>query len=929
MHVFKPLQLSLQTKPMQWNKKNHLVVTVLLGFPFDSNADVLLEQDLWTFLSTELGKDGVLDTNMPKPQGETVVFGNYYAPEGKPVTSDRVKLKMGTIDKELLVIGHRYWGGLAGPSSPEPFKKLSLSYEHAFGGKDYPKNPIGKGLDEVDVLGEMRLPMPNIEDPKQLLTGKGQRPNPAGFRPLDMMWQQRAIKAGTYDKKWLEEYFPGLAPDINWNYFNTAAEDQWIDNYWKGDESFQLLNMHPDKTQVSGKLPGFRTRCFIEKKMDQGTLFTEVEMKAETTFLFPHVETGVILFRGTIEVNQDDASDVEQLLVAYEDLLQTPRTKKYYAEALRNRLDDRKTFKYMMFTKDIIPDSERCGFARMFDKTGSDGDSELSKNLAARAEAEKEKALASIEEQKQKLAEQLKASGIDPAPLLAQFDVKDAQASDDPYMKKIMQTMDKLLPGFTKGNSADIKIEDADFSQFDVLSKQMDEMAMAKKEEAKIQIKEMIKQVEGTAAEAQVRQQVQDVLANMETKPAFPRPPKNEMLDSLREQLNNIEKIRQDMRAKGVAEEQLPSVDLDIAEMTAKLEEASAKVKALYRTGAHHVEGKPPHEEPIDIVQHRFNKKREKGESLAGEDFSGLDLSGLDLSGQDLSECYLECVNFSNANLANANLARAIITHADLSNADLSQANLQEANLGASILKEARLHNVNLRDGVLSKADLTNAQLINCDLEEVDFLEAKMIGVDMSGSTTTAANFLEMDLSNAKFIGSIMKECNFLQSQLIGVNFSEADISNSNFVECKLDNSKFIKANMTNVRFPKDCSLRNCNFNYSLLNKSNFREVDAKNSSFEEATFHQADFSGANLQNSKFYGAQGKRALFMKTDLGRADFSSVNFMEGSLMNARLTSANMSNSNFYGVEFMNATVGETDFTGANLDLSKLQDWRPSK
>jgi uncharacterized protein YjbI with pentapeptide repeats len=48
-----------------------------------------------------------------------------------------------------------------------------------------------------------------------------------------------------------------------------------------------------------------------------------------------------------------------------------------------------------------------------------------------------------------------------------------------------------------------------------------------------------------------------------------------------------------------------------------------------------------------------------------------------------------------------------------------------------------------------------------------------------------------------------------------------------------------------------------------------------------------------------------------------------------LMDARLTSADLSYSNLYSVDFMNATVGGTDFTGANLDMTRLEDWRPSR
>ena len=928
MRVFKPLQLSLQHKTYSWQNKNHLAVTLLLGFPFDSGQEVLLEQDLWQFLPDQLGKDAMLDMCMPKPQGEVLVYGNYYAPGGNPVTADEVQLKIGSVEKELAVIGNRYWRTLLAPTDPEPFNEMPISYERAFGGKDYKMNPTGKGLDEVDLFGEMQLPMPNIEAPDNLVTSTGHRPEPAGLGPLDMMWQQRAAKTGTYDEVWQRDYFPGYPPDLDWTHFNAAPNDQWIDEFWRGDESFQLLNMHPSKIQLGGKLPAFRPRCFIEKQLEEGTLFTEVEMRTETVCLFPSIETGVLIFRGVIEVKEEDASDVEHLLVAYEDLGQAPRSKEYYDQALRNRLDEKKVFKYMMSTKDIIPDSERCGFARMLDGVDMDGESELGKNMKAKAEAEKQKALDMLEQQKQQLKEKLEAAKIDPTPYLAKLDIKDGPP-DDPHVKGIMETMEKILPGSTQGDAKKIKPEEVDFGKFDELTEKMDAMAAAKKEEAKQQLKDVIKKVEGTEAEQQVREKVEVALKQMDELPDLPRPAGDEALESLREQLQKMDEAKEQMRAQGIAEDQLPKVDISLEEVEQKLREGFQEMKDMYRSGAHYIEGKPPHKEPMDIIQYRFKKLMDKGETLAGRDLSGVDLSGLDLSGKDLSECYLEYANLSRCNLQGANLQRAVITHANLHSANLTDADLSDSNLGDSNLDGADFTRAKLTNSEFSKADLKGARIIDCDLGDMNFFETKMAGVDLSGTRLKGANFLELDFTGGKFVGSQMQECNFLKSTLENTDFSEADLSSSIFVECNLDNSRFTKANMNNARFPMGCSLKNCNFDKAKLDKVNMRDAEVEGSCFEYATFHQADFSGANMQNTKFYGAEGKRAMLMKTDLGGADFSSVNLMEGSLMKARLTNADLSYSNFYGVEFMNATVGGTDFTGANLDLSKLEDWRPEK
>jgi len=928
MRVFKPLQLSLQYKTFGWENREQLAVAVLIGFPFDDGQEVLLEQDLLQLIADRLGQESILDICMPKPRGEVLVYGNYFSPGASPVTADRVRLSIGSVNKELLVIGDRYWRTLLAPTQPEPFSEMPIDYRHAFGGKDYKKNPLGKGLDEVEVSGEMRLPMPNIEHEDHLLTSTNQRPDPAGLGPVDLMWEQRASKLGTYDKTWQREYFPGYAPDLDWAHFNAAPPDQWIDEFWNGNENFQIVNMHRSKTQVSGKLPAFRTRCFIEKTLAEGTEFTEVEMRPETIFLFPNAETGVLLYRGVIDVAEDDAADVEDLLVAYEDFDQQPRSKDYYHEALLNRLDESKTFKYMMSTKDIIPDSERCGFARMLDDVDMDGESAFAQNMDVKIEAEKQKALEMLEQQKIQLQEKLEAAGIDPAPYLERFEV-NSEPPDDPHVRRIIEAMETILPGSTQGDADKIKVEEVDFSKFDEVTASMDAMAVAKKDEAKQQLRDTIKKVEGTPDEQQVREQIEAALIKIDEPVDLPRPVVDEALKNLKQQLEKVEQSKAQMRAQGVPEDQLPAVDISLEDIEQKMRQAFDEMKDMYRTGAHYVDGKPPHSEPMDIIQYRFNKLLENNESLSGRDLSGLDLSGLDLSGMDLSECYLEYARLVNTNLKDANLRRAIITHADLSNANFSHADMREANLGDSRMNGADFTGARLENAELSKADMGGARFVGCMFEDVNFLESKMAGVDLSGSTMTAANFLEIDFKSGRFIGSKMIECNFLQCSFENADFSGADLSASNFVESRLDHSRFVEANMNNVRFLAGCSLNYCNFDKAKLDRACLRDAEARHARFEGASFNQADFSGANLQNSKFYGAEGKGAMFVKSDLGGADFSSVNLMEGLLMKARLTNADLSHSNFYGVEFQGATIGDTDFTGANLDLTKLEDWGPGQ
>lgn len=902
-------------------------VTFLLGFPFDPSREVMMEQDLWQMIPKQLD-DEMLDIGMPKPQGEVLVYGNYYAPGEKPVTADTVRLTVGTIDKKISVIGNRYWRTLLTPTAPEPFKYLPLRYNYAFGGSKYARNPLGKGLDEVDVLGEMRLPMPNIEDPDRLITSTDDRPLPAGFSSYNPSWEQRVKMMGTYDENWKNNHFPDYAPDLDWRHFNAAPADQWISDFWHGNESFSLENMHQTQTLQTGKLPGFRARCFVERQSTDAALISEVKMQAETVCFFPDVETGVMIFRGTIDIEQDDGSDIEHLLAAFETLDEPAKDRDYYEHQLRDRQDEKNTFKYMMTTRDLIPSSVRCGFSQLLDGVSQSGENELIKNVETRAENEKNNALVLRDEKILQLKQKLLDAGIDPAPYIEKLKNDGAAEINDPQMKMLIDTMEKVLPGCTKGDGKNIDIEAFDFSALADLSKQTDVIAATKKQQAVDQLRKIADAADDNEAGQKVKDKINAAIQQMDEPNPLPRPQFEEFVTSIRHQLEQADQARQLLIQQGFDETSIPKPDFDINQIEEQVKKSAEGMRQAYRIGAHYIEGKPPHTVPLDIVKHRFSNAIERRQSLVGGDYSGVDFSGMDLSGIDFSDCYLEYANFTDACLRGANLKRAILTHSNLTNADFSNTDLHEANLGGSHLSGAIFEQSNLKDAVLSKAECSGAIFIDCDMNNVNFLEAGMTGVKFHKCRTKSANFIEIDFTGADFIECEFLECNFVKCTLKDGDFSNANLSNSNFVECILDGSKFISAQLTNIRLPGGTTARYCNFDKSVLDKSNFRDVDAEGSSFEEATFHMADFSSANLQKSRFYAASGKRALMVKADLFEADLMSMNLMEGSLMKARLTNANLSYANLYSVEFMGAIVGGTDFLNANLDMTIMEDWRPS-
>jgi hypothetical protein len=158
-----------------------------------------------------------------KPAADVVVVGNAYAPGGLPVTRMIASVIVADREKSILIFGDRecrYREDMPPVfSSPQPFTKMEIRYERAYGGRDttsdpnipffYPRNYMGTGIalrnckETVD-----GLPLPNIEDPDDLLTPERivlekperwpEQPLPQGFGWFQRTWYPRSASVGSY-----------------------------------------------------------------------------------------------------------------------------------------------------------------------------------------------------------------------------------------------------------------------------------------------------------------------------------------------------------------------------------------------------------------------------------------------------------------------------------------------------------------------------------------------------------------------------------------------------------------------------------------------------------------------------------------------------------------------------------------------------------
>jgi hypothetical protein len=187
-----------------------------------------------------------------KPTTDVLLLASAYAPKGKPTHEMKVALRVGSIDKSLIVYGPRFYQRRLldiGLTDADKFVKQPIRYEWAYGGADLAadapsgqrickSNPVGKGVAVqlsrlVDREGH-RIEYPHT-DPAEV--------GPAGFGPIASYWSPRLELAGTYDACWERTRRPLLPVDYDERHVLCAPVDQQTKAPLCGGETIELIGM--------------------------------------------------------------------------------------------------------------------------------------------------------------------------------------------------------------------------------------------------------------------------------------------------------------------------------------------------------------------------------------------------------------------------------------------------------------------------------------------------------------------------------------------------------------------------------------------------------------------------------------------------------------------------------------------------------------
>ncbi len=852
MRIFKSLKQGLLYRTYPFADRYYLSVSLLSFFDFSDNiSKIIPESEGWKYLDTVLSDNQIFDLGMPKQHGELLVAGSFFCRNGTPARVGRIKIQIGSIDKELAIFGNRRWKrpGSAHWSieDPELMTSLPLTYQNSFGGEGYAANPTGKGFiakDSADRTDHFFLP--NIEYPGYLVSSPADRPPPAGVGPLDQTWEQRAARAGTYDDNWLKNDFPGPAADLDWKFYNAAPSDQWLDGFFQGDETFLLENMHAEKPLLQGRLPAIRARSFINRLIDDKPVFQEVPTNLDTVWLFPAEERGALIYRGVIEVADPDAEDVLLQLIAYEALKDPVRPVEHYKTVMDKRQDEKRGQYHLLDETPLLPAGEKSALVELMTKSDAgtpEDEGFLAKNLKKRAERAREEA-----------EEKMISLGIEPDDTLLQ------EPADVP----------------------EITIENID--DFIENIENLEQRTEQEKREGEKLAREKL---------ASLGLDFEQIQAQTDGKGGRP-------------DLGVSEKIAL-LEEFALAE---PDVVKRLYESQEKSDQAYRQF-GHYFPAAAKTEEKERRQKRELVIDGLANGASFCGVDLTGADLSRLDLRGCDFSnafleGVDLSDSDLSQANLAGCALMRSTLHRTVFASADMLEANLGQVECREARFADAqmrgcIFYQARLEDTILENCTVEDADFSEASLVGCDItgsvfdrgrfiesrferlaahnascKEALFLKGKWLDIDFSGARLQAAAMVDVVVEKAVFHRADLTSLRTASAtSFIGCDFREAVLIEATLRDIDCSQANFSNSDLTDADFGK-CRLQ----------QADLRGAIARNTQFVKADLTAASMAGINLCEGSL-----QQACLHETDLHGANLYAVDFIQAKFRNTNISGAN--------------------------------------
>ena len=824
------------------------------------------------------------------------------------------------------------------------------------------KNPDGIGFN--DGL------LPCIEDPNRLVASKKDKPEPAGFSPLYPMLPQRMKYQGTYDGDYKNKYFPGYPEDHDWKYFLCAPSDQWIKNYYQGNESFALYNMHPEIPLIEGSLPGLYARCFINHEKGGKETFDELSLNLDTIWFFPDKLLGLLIFRGVREVEDDEAESITHVVCACEDSACKPRSLEYYRKAFETRRNSDDALLTNFNTYDLIPDGHRCAMEILMDTALSDyNKSAFSDNMDAKAKAMQQMVDEKTEEAICQVEENIKNVDIPDGVFehipdgtgkylhgkegssreggllnIRELISRASDAPGDSDVEKFNLRLETIMPGLTSGDPKKLDMKDFSFDKIDEIMDAVKDFTGKKEIDARNIADNELKNIKEKLKEdlAVIDRQMDEAgktsgsgrtylskAGQSDSGQIDVLDPLEDARQKIQESLKNLDEIDLDGKKKSP----IPRVDAqaiidEINQMEplidSQIMEAMQHVQSMKDMG---IEDERTHGLEKDIQRVLEDNKKNIEEKLReaqdsfkesyimAAHFMDEGISPHKKSLEDVRSRFLEAVS-NNENLSGGDFACIDLAGMNLDGINLSGAFLEQVNFKGASLKGA-----NFAKAILARATFEDADLSGANFEGANVGAVNAHGANFSDSNFKSAKLSKGDFSGADFSKAILEDIESLQIIINGADFTRAFMPKVIFLETDISDAKFIKTDMNTTVFIK-CSIAKTDFSQALMGRCAFVDMNLNSVCFDGADLSNACFASVDpekstMENLTFKGASLKQVNFQNLNLQRADFTDANLENAFLGGADLSHADLSRALAKNAQFRKAKLSHAVLDDINL------------
>lgn len=710
-----------------------------------------------------------------KPRAEVLVKGTCHPPKSG-ARECAVMVKVGAWSKSLRVTGRAIWG-----AQPNELKTMPLDWEHAYGGFNYPRNPVGRGFETDE--------MPAVSHARDVLR-RGDPLTPASFLPVNPRWPDRAAKRGTeYGPSYVATRAPFYPADFDWTYFLEALPDQWIEGYLEGDDEVVFHNLHPRTAILATKLPAVRVRAFAR---DNTGKLREAPMFLDTLFADLDNARVELTWRGLLEVREDDLDDVCTLLVASEPLAgDGANLPLSHYEAIATAFEDDPTGLKALMPPDLgapanPPDGELPQIGPLIERHLGKLQPEALKDAmpfvdAAIAQANEK--IARAKEEQPEVAKVLaeRQPPPDEAPM-----PRTAKPGSLPYIglrRRVRET-----------------IEQAKKARAQAIEKGMKPERLQKLDE-----------IEALAHDPRLKT-ADPSYTPPEPLSADPPGPNANLVDR---DLRGLDLRGADLRAANLEGAILMGANLEGAELGG----ANLYGATLYRANL-----KDADLQGADLRRANAAFVRAKGARFDGAKLDETWFEDADLEAASFAGVEGEYAIFTRAKLEGASLREAKLSHAELDDADLVRTALTGAQL-----RVVRFQGSRARKADFSGADVSGASFAKADLSEARFFDTMADGAIFSSTMAGGAVFAfaklrgchmdKLGANGADFHGADLRGARLYRASCEAARFTSSNLFGADLGKARLDGARFTKASLYEAKLLQ-ASLKNCDFTGANLKRS-------------------------------------------------------------------------------------------------------------